>query len=110
MTEKIKPTRNLLLCRAVKTPDPTTKGGIIIPDAVRGRADRAEVLAAGPGVYTSSGVLVAPCASPGDVIVFNPYQVIWVEGVDMAIATKSAGVGQLFMILDDAALAVVEPD
>lgn len=108
MEKKIRPLRNLLLCRASKKRDEKTKGGIHIPDAVKGRVDRAEVLAVGEGWYTAKGVLVECCVKPGDVILFDPYRVVWVEGVEMNVATKHAAPGSLFMIHDDAALAVVE--
>lgn len=110
MSEKIRPLRNLVLCRASTDRVEKTAGGILIPDAVKGRVDRAEVLAVGQGWYTAKGVLVECCVKPGDVILFDPYRVQWVEGVEMNVATKYASPGSLFMIHDDAALALVEPE
>lgn len=109
MEHKIKPTRNLVLCRASGEREEKSPGGIHIPETVRGRQDRAEVLAVGEGWYTAKGVLVPCCVEPGQVIVFDPYRVVWAEGVDMQVQTKHAKPGDLFLIHDDAALAVVEP-
>lgn len=108
MENKIKPTRNLVLCRASGEREEKTKGGIHIPETVRGRQDRAEVLAVGEGWYTAKGVLVPCCVEPGQVVLFDPYRVVWTEGVDMQVQTKHAAPGSLFLIHDDAILAAVE--
>jgi len=108
MEKKIKPTRNLLLCRAKSRDGRVSDGGIFIPDTVAGRENEAEVLAVGEGWYTSEGVLVPCCVKPGDVILFDPYRVVWAEGVSMEVQTKHAQAGKLFLIHDDSALAVME--
>jgi len=104
--EKIRPTRNLVLCRAAGKDSRKSEGGIHIPDTVRGRGDRAEVLAVGEGWYTAKGVLVPCCVKPGDVVLFNPYRVEWAEGVSMEVQTKHANPGGLFLIHDSEILAV----
>lgn len=105
--DKIRPTRNLLLCRVQEKPN-LTKSGLHIPETVAGREDRAEVLAVGEGWYTAKGILVACCVKPGDLIIFDPRRVEWVENVAQDVQAKYARPGNLFMIHDDAALAVVE--
>lgn len=103
----IKPTRNLVLCRASGERDQKTPGGLHIPDTVKGRVDRAEVLAVGEGWYTAKGVLVPCCVKPGQVVLFDPYRITWVEGVDHNVSTPAAKPGDLFLIHDDAILAEV---
>lgn len=107
MYEKMKPTRNLVLCRASGERDQMTPGGLHIPDTVKGRVDRAEVLAVGEGWYTAKGVLVPCCVKPGQVVLFDPYRLTWVEGTEHNVATPAAKPGDLFLIHDDAILAEV---
>lgn len=56
-----------------------SKGGIVIPDSAQEKTNVGEVLAVGPGRYTTMGVLV-PCeCKVGETVYWNKYQGTEVE-------------------------------
>lgn len=48
-------------------------GGIMIPDAVRCKPTRGEVMAAGPGRFDQSGKRIAMGVKAGDVVIYSEY-------------------------------------
>ena len=51
--------------------DKTTESGFIIPAESQPLPDQGEVIAVGPGRYTSSGVHIPMDVQVGDIVVFN---------------------------------------
>jgi chaperonin GroES len=75
---KMKPMGNLVLLK-VKEKEAKTKGGIIIPDAVDSNFVTAEVVSAGPGLYSSAGTLIPMILKPGDTVMFYKTNVSEIE-------------------------------
>jgi chaperonin GroES len=50
-----------------------TKGGIIIPETAKERPMKGTVIKAGPGTYSTTGVLIPTSVKEGDRILFGKY-------------------------------------
>ena len=65
--ETFKPLGDLVLLRPID-PSKTTKGGLLMPDTVKPRQPRAEVVAVGPGRMLESGKRHELLIKPGDIV------------------------------------------
>lgn len=59
--------------------------GVIIPDSVRRKPNRGEVLAVGPGVYTARGRLIEAGVEVGDMVMYSKHPISAVEYEDLLI-------------------------
>jgi len=50
-----------------------TKGGIIIPDTAKERPIKGVVIAAGPGNYSTTGILIPSSVKAGDRVLYGKY-------------------------------------
>jgi chaperonin GroES len=68
-----------------------TKGGIIIPDTAKEKAQQGEVLAVGPGKRDESGKLVPLDVQAGDQILFGKWSgtEVKIDGEDLIIMKES---------------------
>jgi chaperonin GroES len=71
--------------------DEVTTGGIIIPDTVKEKPMRGEILAIGPGKRDEDGKLIPLSVKIGDKIVYGKYggTEIKIEGKDIVIMKES---------------------
>lgn len=68
-----KPTHDNVLIRVLDAPD-KTPGGILIPDTAKGKSQRGEVLAVGPGKWEpTDGVRCPMVCSVGTTVLFEAY-------------------------------------
>lgn len=72
-------------------------GGIIIPDTVKEKPMRGEVLAVGPGVRDESGKINPPDVKAGDTVLFGKWSgtEIKVDGQDLLIMKETDILGVL---------------
>lgn len=68
---KIKPLGNRVLVQRSKAP--TSKGGILLPDATQEKPREGTVLAVGPGKCDDSGKVCAMNVKVGDRVLFSQY-------------------------------------
>jgi len=71
--------------------DSKSAGGIIIPDTVKEKPMRGEVIAVGPGVRDESGKINAPDVKPGDTVLFGKWSgtEVKIDGDDLLIMKES---------------------
>lgn len=78
MTTKIKPLSNYVLVK--RTPPPTSKGGILLPEAAREKPREGTVIAVGPGKINDRGEIEQLNVKPNDRVLFSTYSGTEVEG------------------------------
>ena len=94
----------MLLVRALDAAQRKSKGGIILPDAVKNGCERAEVLAVGPGLINEeTGKRIAPDVEPGEIILVPLYAMQQGKEVE-------AGGEKLYLIPAPEVLADIEPE
>jgi chaperonin GroES len=83
--------------------DQRTPGGIIIPDTAKEKPMQGEILAAGPGVRTEKGDLVALDVKPGDRVLFGKWSgsEVKIDGEELLIMKESDILG----VITDAKVA-----
>ena len=71
--------------------DSKSAGGIIIPDTVKEKPMRGEVVAVGPGTRDESGKINAPDVKAGDTILFGKWSgtEVKIDGDDLLIMKES---------------------
>ena len=71
--------------------DSKSAGGIIIPDTVKEKPMRGEVIAVGPGVRDESGKINAPDVKAGDRVLFGKWSgtEVKIDGDDLLIMKES---------------------
>ena len=71
--------------------DAKSAGGIIIPDTVKEKPMRGEVVAVGPGVRDESGKINAPDVKAGDIVLFGKWSgtEVKIDGQDLLIMKES---------------------
>ncbi len=71
--------------------DSKSAGGIIIPDTVKEKPSRGEVLAVGPGTRDESGKINAPDVKLGDIVLFGKWSgaEVKIDGADLLIMKES---------------------
>lgn len=70
---RIRPLHSNVLIRQ-RTPAEMSRGGIVIPDTAKKDTNEGEVLAVGPGQYTSMGFLVPNECKVGETVYWSKYQ------------------------------------
>ncbi len=71
--------------------DSKSAGGIIIPDTVKEKPMRGEVIAVGPGVRDENGKINAPDVKAGDTVLFGKWSgtEVKIDGDDLLIMKES---------------------
>ena len=71
--------------------DSKSAGGIIIPDTVKEKPMRGEVVAVGPGTRDESGKINAPDVKAGDKVLFGKWSgtEVKIDGEDVVIMKES---------------------
>jgi chaperonin GroES len=71
--------------------DSKSAGGIIIPDTVKEKPMRGEVVAVGPGTREESGKITAPDVKAGDTVLFGKWSgtEVKIDGDDLLIMKES---------------------
>jgi chaperonin GroES len=71
--------------------DSKSAGGIIIPDTVKEKPMRGEVVAVGPGTRDESGKINAPEVKAGDIVLFGKWSgtEVKIDGDDLLIMKES---------------------
>ena len=71
--------------------DSKSAGGIIIPDTVKEKPMRGEVIAVGPGMRDESGKINAPDVKAGDTVLFGKWSgtEVKIDGDDLLIMKES---------------------
>jgi chaperonin GroES len=71
--------------------DAKSAGGIIIPDTVKEKPMRGEVVAVGPGVRDESGKINAPDVKARDIVLFGKWSgtEVKIDGDDLLIMKES---------------------
>lgn len=81
----IEPLGHRVLLRPILT-DRTVGGGIIIPDKLADREDKAQIKAvlveSGPTAWKAEGLGGAPWAQPGDTVIIGKYSGVFLKGAD----------------------------
>jgi chaperonin GroES len=72
MTQKIKPLGDRVLVRPIEQ-ETTTQSGIVIPDTVKEKPQRGNVLAVGPGIPDEDGNCAPLDLKEDDIVLFNKY-------------------------------------
>lgn len=87
--KKIKPLGDKIL---VKREEPkTTKGGILLPESAQQKPKMGKVVAVGPGIVNSKGLVSAPEVKVGDQVLFSSYggnEYKW-DGDDILILSEN---------------------
>lgn len=87
----IKPLGDRVIVKPIAE-DITTKAGIVLPETVeKEKAEKGEVLAAGPGRVLDNGQLAPMSVKVGDKIMFKKYSPdeIKIDGQDLLIISES---------------------
>lgn len=69
--KQIKPVREKIVVKPHDA-ETQTRGGIIIPDTAKDRANQGEVVAVGSGRILNDGTEIQPVLKPGDQVLFIP--------------------------------------
>ena len=87
---KFKPLQDRVLVRRLEE-DEKTKGGIIIPDTVKGKPMQGEVIAVGPGSRDEAGKRVALDVRVGDRVLFGKWSgtEVKIDGQELVIMKES---------------------
>ncbi|MFH2136192.1 MAG: co-chaperone GroES [Patescibacteria group bacterium] len=87
----IKPLGDRVLIKPIAE-DITTKSGIVLPETVeKEKAEKGEVLAAGPGRMLDNGALAAMSVKVGDKVMFKKYSPdeIKIDGEELLVISES---------------------
>ncbi|MCP4727127.1 MAG: co-chaperone GroES [bacterium] len=87
---KLKPLEDRVVVKAV-APMEKTKGGIYLPDTAKEKPQEGEIIAVGPGKYSSTGEIIKPAVKKGDRVIYGKYSgtEISVEGEEYMIMRES---------------------
>jgi chaperonin GroES len=71
--------------------DAKSAGGIIIPDTVKEKPMRGEIVAVGPGLRDESGKIIALDVKAGDIVLFGKWSgtEVKIDGEDLLIMKES---------------------
>ena len=92
----VKPLHDRVLVKRIEEKE-VVKGGIIIPDTAKEKPMEGEVVSAGPGKVTDSGVRAEMCVKAGDRVLFGKY-----SGTEIKIDG-----GEFLIMREDEILAIV---
>jgi chaperonin GroES len=87
---KFRPLHDRVVVKRIEE-DGKSAGGIIIPDTVKEKPMRGEVISVGPGVRDESGKINAPDVKAGDVVLFGKWSgtEVKIDGDDLLIMKES---------------------
>ena len=81
----IEPLGHRVLVKPILT-DRTVGGGIIIPDKLADKEDKAQIkatlIAVGPTAWRAEGLGGFPWAAPGDTVIIGKYSGVFLKGTD----------------------------
>jgi len=83
MADKVaQPLGDRVLLKESEKQNDKTAGGIIIPDSAKLEdVKRAQVIKAGPGIYTQNGTLIPMSVNEGDEVILPPYH----QGIEVKV-------------------------
>jgi chaperonin GroES len=87
---KFRPLHDRVVVRRLEE-DSKSAGGIIIPDTVKEKPMRGEVVAVGPGTRDEHGKINAPDVKAGDIVLFGKWSgtEVKIDGDDLLIMKES---------------------
>jgi chaperonin GroES len=87
---KFRPLHDRIVVKRLEE-DAKSAGGIIIPDTVKEKPMRGEIVAVGPGARDESGKINAPDVKVGDIVLFGKWSgtEVKIDGVDLLIMKES---------------------
>jgi chaperonin GroES len=87
---KFRPLHDRVVVKRIEE-DSKSAGGIIIPDTVKEKPMRGEVVAVGPGLRDESGKIVTPDVKVGDIVLFGKWSgtEVKIDGDDQLIMKES---------------------
>jgi chaperonin GroES len=87
---KFRPLHDRVVVKRIEE-DGKSAGGIIIPDTVKEKPMRGEVVAVGPGVRDENGKINAPDVKAGDLVLFGKWSgtEVKIDGDDLLIMKES---------------------
>ena len=91
---KFRPLHDRVIIKRLEE-DAKSAGGIIIPDTVKEKPMRGEVVAVGPGARDESGKINAPDVKAGDIVLFGKWSgtEVKIDGEDLLIMKESEILG-----------------
>ena len=91
---KFRPLHDRVVVRRLEE-DSKCAGGIIIPDTVKEKPMRGEIVAVGPGVRDETGKINAPDVKAGDIVLFGKWSgtEVKIDGEDLLIMKESDVMG-----------------
>ena len=92
----IRPVHDRVVVRRLEA-EPTSAGGIVLPDSATEKPSQGEVLAAGPGKANENGDVRALDVKVGDKIIFGQYggSTVKIDGDEVLILSESEIFGVL---------------
>jgi len=86
----VKPLEDRVVIKSVEAKE-RTKGGIYLPDTAKEKPQEGEVMAVGPGKYSSSGELLKMNVKVGDRVIYGKYSgtEIVIDDVEYVIMRES---------------------
>jgi chaperonin GroES len=87
---KFRPLHDRVVVKRIEE-DGKSAGGIIIPDTVKEKPMRGEVVAVGPGVRDENGKINTPDVKAGDLVLFGKWSgtEVKIDGDDLLIMKES---------------------
>jgi chaperonin GroES len=86
----IKPLEDRVIVKALE-PEQKTAGGIIIPDNAKEKPQRGEIMAVGPGKFSTEGKRIEMTLKKGNTILYGKYSgtEVKIDGQDYLILRES---------------------
>ena len=93
---KFRPLHDRVILKRLEE-DAKSAGGIIIPDTVKEKPMRGEIVAVGPGARDESGKIYAPDVKAGDIVLFGKWSgsEVKIDGEELLIMKESDILGVL---------------
>ena len=90
MAVKLQPLGDRIVVKPIEREE-VTKGGIVLPDTVKGKPQEGKVLAAGPGRLSDDGKRIAMDVKVGDVVLYVKYggTEVKIDGEELMIMRES---------------------
>lgn len=107
---RLRPVLDRVVIRVAERDEYSTTGRIVLPGSRVGRPNKGEVVRVGPGRKLPSGERVEPQVKPGDLVLFDPYLLEWVEDQPKAMANPIGQPGKLAVIKEINIDAVLNAD
>ena len=78
MTEQLKPIGDKLICLPIEQEE-RSAGGIYLPDVDDKKSLKAKVVAAGPGFWAGTDMIITTTLKPGDTVMYQRFSAQTVE-------------------------------